>query len=190
MIIISITAYLCRHPNKSHASLSIAEQAEPMRRRVALMAVKLRMDTKQVVVWFEAEWQALAMTDHPTSPGRSMRKRRRLHPVAQVANLPYRRLPVGRVPPERKRRYHRKLRRLAALRCSRLAVCATQPRSPLAALPRERTGAAQCSNRELDDVGLRGSFKTSPAEGSGPTNMEFGPISCRPRALTRRSRRF
>ena len=43
----------------------VAEQVEPVRRRVALKVIKLGMDTKQVVARFEAERQALAMMDHP-----------------------------------------------------------------------------------------------------------------------------
>ena len=43
----------------------VAEQTEPVRRRVALKIIKLGMDTKQVVARFEAERQALAMMDHP-----------------------------------------------------------------------------------------------------------------------------
>jgi serine/threonine protein kinase len=43
----------------------MAEQEEPVRRRVALKVIKLGMDTKQVVARFEAERQALAMMDHP-----------------------------------------------------------------------------------------------------------------------------
>ena len=43
----------------------VAEQTEPMRRRVLLKVIKLGMDTKQVVARFEAERQALAMMDHP-----------------------------------------------------------------------------------------------------------------------------
>ena len=45
----------------------VAEQTEPVRRRVALKVIKLGMDTKQVVARFEAERQALAMMDHPNS---------------------------------------------------------------------------------------------------------------------------
>jgi WD40 repeat protein/tetratricopeptide (TPR) repeat protein/tRNA A-37 threonylcarbamoyl transferase component Bud32 len=44
----------------------VAEQAEPVRRRVALKVIKPGMDTKQVVARFEAERQALAMMDHPS----------------------------------------------------------------------------------------------------------------------------
>src|SRR5260221_11569827 len=43
----------------------VAEQTEPVRRRVALKVIKLGMDTKQVVARFEAERQALEMMDHP-----------------------------------------------------------------------------------------------------------------------------
>lgn len=43
----------------------MAEQEQPVRRRVALKVIKLGMDTKQVVARFEAERQALAMMDHP-----------------------------------------------------------------------------------------------------------------------------
>ncbi len=43
----------------------LAEQEEPVRRRVAIKIIKLGMDTKQVVARFEAERQALAMMDHP-----------------------------------------------------------------------------------------------------------------------------
>ncbi len=42
----------------------LAEQQEPLRRRVALKIVKLGMDTKQVIARFEAERQALALLDH------------------------------------------------------------------------------------------------------------------------------
>src|SRR5579872_3139035 len=43
----------------------MAEQEEPVKRRVALKVIKLGMDTKQVIARFEAERQALAMMDHP-----------------------------------------------------------------------------------------------------------------------------
>ncbi len=42
-----------------------AEQEQPVRRRVALKVIKLGMDTREVIVRFEAERQALAMMDHP-----------------------------------------------------------------------------------------------------------------------------
>ncbi|MBI2928950.1 MAG: serine/threonine protein kinase, partial [Verrucomicrobia bacterium] len=43
----------------------MAEQEQPIRRRVALKVIKLGMDTRQVIARFEAERQALAMMDHP-----------------------------------------------------------------------------------------------------------------------------
>ena len=43
----------------------VAEQAEPVRRRVALKVIKPGMDSRQVVARFEAERQALALMDHP-----------------------------------------------------------------------------------------------------------------------------
>lgn len=43
----------------------MAEQEEPVRRRVALKIIKMGMDTREVVARFEAERQALAMMDHP-----------------------------------------------------------------------------------------------------------------------------
>src|SRR6476619_5205121 len=43
----------------------MAEQEEPVRRRVALKIIKPGMDTKQVIARFEAERQALALMDHP-----------------------------------------------------------------------------------------------------------------------------
>jgi eukaryotic-like serine/threonine-protein kinase len=43
----------------------MAEQREPVIRKVALKIIKLGMDTKQVVARFEAERQALALMDHP-----------------------------------------------------------------------------------------------------------------------------
>jgi eukaryotic-like serine/threonine-protein kinase len=43
----------------------VAEQEEPVRRRVALKVIKLGMDTREVIARFEAERQALALMDHP-----------------------------------------------------------------------------------------------------------------------------
>ncbi|MCO6046905.1 serine/threonine-protein kinase [Aeoliella sp. ICT_H6.2] len=43
----------------------MAEQTEPIERRVALKIIKPGMDTRQVIARFEAERQALAMMDHP-----------------------------------------------------------------------------------------------------------------------------
>jgi len=42
----------------------MAEQREPIKRRVALKIIKLGMDSKQVVARFQAERQALALMDH------------------------------------------------------------------------------------------------------------------------------
>jgi WD40 repeat protein/serine/threonine protein kinase len=43
----------------------MAEQQQPVRRKVALKVVKPGMDTRQVVARFEAERQALALMEHP-----------------------------------------------------------------------------------------------------------------------------
>src|SRR5262245_41113886 len=43
----------------------VAEQQQPVRRRVALKVIKPGMDTRQVIARFEAERQALALMDHP-----------------------------------------------------------------------------------------------------------------------------
>src|SRR5262249_19543546 len=43
----------------------MAEQTQPVRRKVALKILKPGMDTQQVVGRFEAERQALALMDHP-----------------------------------------------------------------------------------------------------------------------------
>jgi serine/threonine protein kinase len=43
----------------------MAEQTEPVERRVALKIIKPGMDTRPVIARFEAERQALAMMDHP-----------------------------------------------------------------------------------------------------------------------------
>ncbi|MBL8880949.1 MAG: serine/threonine protein kinase, partial [Phycisphaerales bacterium] len=43
----------------------MAEQTEPVSRRVALKIIKAGMDTRQVIARFEAERQALALMDHP-----------------------------------------------------------------------------------------------------------------------------
>ncbi len=43
----------------------MADQEEPVRRRVALKIIKLGMDTKSVIARFEAERQVLALLDHP-----------------------------------------------------------------------------------------------------------------------------
>ncbi|MBX3440092.1 MAG: protein kinase, partial [Planctomycetaceae bacterium] len=43
----------------------VAEQMEPLRRKVALKVVKPGMDSQEVIARFEAEKQALAVMDHP-----------------------------------------------------------------------------------------------------------------------------
>ena len=43
----------------------MAEQEEPIPRKVALKVIKLGMDTKEVIARFESERQALALMDHP-----------------------------------------------------------------------------------------------------------------------------
>ena len=43
----------------------LAEQTQPVRRRVALKIIKLGMDTKEVIARFESERQALALMNHP-----------------------------------------------------------------------------------------------------------------------------
>ena len=43
----------------------MAEQEEPVRRRVALKIIKAGMDTREVIARFEAERQALALMEHP-----------------------------------------------------------------------------------------------------------------------------
>ncbi|MBV8892501.1 MAG: serine/threonine protein kinase, partial [Acidobacteria bacterium] len=43
----------------------LAEQKQPVRRRVALKLIKVGMDTREVMGRFESERQALALMDHP-----------------------------------------------------------------------------------------------------------------------------
>ena len=43
----------------------LAEQVEPIRRKVALKVIKPGMDTREVIKRFEAERQSLALMDHP-----------------------------------------------------------------------------------------------------------------------------
>jgi serine/threonine protein kinase/tetratricopeptide (TPR) repeat protein/predicted nucleic acid-binding protein len=43
----------------------MAEQSQPVQRKVALKVIKPGMDTRQVIARFEAERQALALMDHP-----------------------------------------------------------------------------------------------------------------------------
>ena len=53
----------------------MAEQTEPVRRKVALKVIKPGMDTQQVIARFEAERQALALMDHPNIAKVSRRRR-------------------------------------------------------------------------------------------------------------------
>ncbi len=46
-------------------SVWVAEQTEPVRRKVALKLVKPGMDSRQVIARFNSERQALALMDHP-----------------------------------------------------------------------------------------------------------------------------
>ena len=43
----------------------MAEQVEPVQRKVALKIIKAGMDTREVIARFEAERQAIALMDHP-----------------------------------------------------------------------------------------------------------------------------
>src|SRR5260221_4021850 len=43
----------------------VAEQQQPVRRKVALKVIKPGMDSRDVIARFEAERQALALMDHP-----------------------------------------------------------------------------------------------------------------------------
>ncbi|MCA8988267.1 MAG: serine/threonine protein kinase [Planctomycetaceae bacterium] len=43
----------------------VAEQQEPVRRKVALKVIKPGMDSREIIARFEAERQALALMDHP-----------------------------------------------------------------------------------------------------------------------------
>src|SRR6266513_995761 len=43
----------------------MAEQTQPVQRKVALKLIKAGMDSRQVIARFEAERQALALMDHP-----------------------------------------------------------------------------------------------------------------------------
>jgi eukaryotic-like serine/threonine-protein kinase len=46
-------------------SVWLAQQSEPVKRKVAVKLIKLGMDSRQVLNRFDAERQALAMMDHP-----------------------------------------------------------------------------------------------------------------------------
>ena len=52
----------------------VAEQQQPVRRKVALKVIKPGMDTREVIARFEAERQALALMDHPQHRQRARRR--------------------------------------------------------------------------------------------------------------------
>ena len=59
----------------------MAEQTQPVRRRVALKIIKPGMDTRQVIARFEAERQALALMDHPNIARVLRRRHDRVRPT-------------------------------------------------------------------------------------------------------------
>ena len=61
----------------------MAEQEEPVKRRVALKVIKLGMDTKEVIARFEAERQALALMDH-TNIAKRVRLKDAIERLAQL----------------------------------------------------------------------------------------------------------
>lgn len=62
-----INHYRLMHPigEGGMGSVWLAEQNEPVKRRVAIKVIKAGLDTSEVIARFEAERQALAMMDHP-----------------------------------------------------------------------------------------------------------------------------
>ena len=60
----------------------MAEQTEPVRRKVALKIIKAGMDTREVIARFEAERQALALMDHP---GKNLLHKSRRRPPGKSA---------------------------------------------------------------------------------------------------------
>jgi hypothetical protein len=60
----------------------MAEQQQPMRRRVALKVIKPGMNTQQVIARFEQERQALALMDHPNIA-------KVLEPALRIAATPF-----------------------------------------------------------------------------------------------------
>ena len=64
----------------------VAEQTQPVRRKVALKIIKPGMDTKQVIARFEAERQALAMMDHPNIAKR-LRRRDDFPPLRRTSSF-------------------------------------------------------------------------------------------------------
>ena len=58
------TSSCSRSAKGAWASVYMAEQTQPVQRKVALKVIKPGMDSRQVIARFEAERQALAMMDH------------------------------------------------------------------------------------------------------------------------------
>jgi hypothetical protein len=95
----------------------MAEQQEPVRRKVALKIIKSGMDSSQVIARFEAERQALAMMDHPNiarvfdagttgerDEGRGMRDEK----IRENSSfIPYKRAPLFRHGAGERRAHHR-----------------------------------------------------------------------------------
>src|SRR5436190_18862947 len=65
--VLTIGAYqlLERLGEGGYGEVFLAEQSEPVRRRVALKMLKAGLDSRQVLARFEVERQTLAMMDHP-----------------------------------------------------------------------------------------------------------------------------
>jgi serine/threonine protein kinase len=61
----------------------MAEQQQPVQRKVALKIIKAGMDTRDVIARFEAERQALAIMDHPDISHKSS------HPPGCIPVTPY-----------------------------------------------------------------------------------------------------
>ena len=59
----------------------MAEQSQPIQRKVALKIIKPGMDSRQVIARFEAERQALALMDHPNIAQGARRRRDRQRPA-------------------------------------------------------------------------------------------------------------
>ena len=59
----------------------VAEQQQPVRRKVALKVIKPGMDSREVIARFEAERQALALMDHPNIAQRPRRRHDRERPA-------------------------------------------------------------------------------------------------------------
>jgi hypothetical protein len=84
----------------------MAEQRQPIKRRVALKIIKVGMDTREVVARFEAERQALALMDHPSIA--------KIFDAGITERPPYlweRRRPAGRLLVGRRYGTHRRGRR-------------------------------------------------------------------------------